>query len=78
MTTYDQTYVDTEGYEHRYARHTHTTDETIRCIYCHADVLGCEECPTAPPDDDDSAWAEIAAQHAEGCEWVRTRSHRLA
>jgi hypothetical protein len=76
MVTFDQTYVDEQGYEHRYAQHDHADDgSTVTCAYCGAEVPGCDDCPT-PPEGDESAWAEIATGHAEDCEWVRTRAHR--
>ncbi len=75
-TTYDRTYVDLNGFEHRYPQHSHYEGETVECLYCGAEVLGCQECPGAPPADDSEAWAELATEHAPGCEWVITRAHR--
>ena len=34
------------------------------------------ELADAPPADDDEAWEAMAAEHADGCEWVETRAHR--
>jgi hypothetical protein len=48
---------------------------TTQCVYCDAEVERATE-PTAPAADDDAAWAELAALHADGCEWVETRAHR--
>jgi hypothetical protein len=76
MTTCERTYLDAEGYEHRYPHHDHDDGETITCADCGIDVPGCGECP-APPAGDDGAWAEIEARHAPDCEWARTRAHRL-
>ena len=76
-TTYDRTYVDASGYEHRYPMHRHEENETSCCICCNAEVPGCEDCPNAPPVDDDDAWDELAADHAVDCEWILTRAHRL-
>ena len=75
-TTYDRAYVDAAGYEHRYPQHAHDEGEEVECLYCGATIPGCTDCPNAPPEDDDTAWAELAAQHREDCEWVLTRAHR--
>ena len=77
MTTYDRSYLDDAGYEHRYQQHSHGEGEEIECAYCGAMVPGCESCPNAPPADDGAAWAELEGQHGGGCEWIRTRAHRL-
>lgn len=59
--------------------------EPETCAYCGSDVeilhqdpnhMG-EPCEVIPPADDDSAWAELAEQHADGCEWIATRAHQL-
>jgi hypothetical protein len=76
-TTYDRTYLDAEGYEHRYAAHEHDAGEEVECAYCGITVPGCPDCPNAPPADDDDAWAELAEHHADGCEWIATRAHRI-
>ncbi len=48
---------------------------TTRCAYCDAEVERATE-PTAPSADDDTAWAALTLEHADGCEWVETRGHR--
>jgi len=50
-----------------------TTPGFSRCIYC----LAVTEETDVPGVDDDAAWAELAIQHADGCEWVITRAHRI-
>jgi hypothetical protein len=50
------------------------------CIYCNAELSdgeGPDGVIAVPAADDDEAWAEIAGAHADGCEWVETRAHRL-
>jgi hypothetical protein len=76
MKTYQETYVDDCGFEHRYDVHSHEEAETIECCYCGAIVPGCESCPNAPPADHDGAWEALAELHNAGCEWIRTRAHR--
>ena len=49
---------------------------TTECAYCGRTVSGTGEEPT-PAVSDDDAWAALAAEHAVGCEWIRTRAHRL-
>jgi len=49
------------------------SDETVDCIYCGASVPSC----SVPSVDDEDAWTELAAEHADDCEWIRTRAHRL-
>lgn len=43
------------------------------CAYCHCDV----SIDDVPDVDDESAWAEAAGQHADDCEWLLTRAHRV-
>lgn len=45
------------------------------CLCCWA-MIPSASAEVVPPVDDDAAWAEIAGQHADDCEWVRTRAHR--
>lgn len=33
--------------------------------------------PSVPAADDDDAWADLAPEHAQDCEWVATRAHQL-
>jgi hypothetical protein len=47
-----------------------------RCAYCDADVPDDSD-RTPPRADDDDAWEALARLHADDCEWVRTRAHRL-
>lgn len=50
-----------------------------QCLYCQAMLDGDEaDLGPVPALDDDAAWVRIASEHAEWCEWVSTRAHRLA
>lgn len=50
----------------------------IPCAYCGAELTDEQnEFPT-PAEDDDEAWADLATAHADGCEWIVSRSHRRA
>jgi hypothetical protein len=50
------------------------TDTTIDfCAYCLCEVSSLD----VPDVDDDDAWAEIAREHDDTCEWVLTRAHRI-
>jgi hypothetical protein len=51
-------------------------DAETRCAYCDADVPDDRD-RTPPRADDDDAWEALARLHADDCEWVRTRAHRL-
>jgi hypothetical protein len=48
------------------------------CAYC-----GAENCEDEiaegwiPEVDEDQGWAKLALYHAQGCEWVQTRAHRI-
>lgn len=44
------------------------------CIYC-TDLVA--DRTLVPPVADDEAWAVLAPGHAEDCEWIATRAHRL-
>ena len=46
---------------------------THRCVYCGGEVVEV----SAPLYDDDAAWSALAPHHADNCEWVLTRGHRL-
>ena len=46
--------------------------EGHECLYCGYE---CED--LCPPVDDDDAWSQVAMQHDDECEWVRTRAHRI-
>jgi hypothetical protein len=52
------------------------------CAYCgyeiegEVDYQGVSQEPV-PPVRDDEAWQAIAEKHAEDCEWVLTRAHRI-
>jgi len=46
------------------------------CIYCGRRVPGTDDDPV-PAVGDEDAWQALAAQHANGCEWVYTRAHRI-
>ena len=45
-----------------------------RCAYCGAPQTDVD---TVPDVDDDAGWAELAHTHAQGCEWIETRAHRI-
>lgn len=47
--------------------------DTIECVYCGSST---PEVPV-PAVGDDAAWAALAAEHADGCEWIATRAHRV-
>ncbi len=47
--------------------------QSQECAYCGQMVKTVE----APSAGDDEAWAAIAEEHADGCEWVETRAHRI-
>ena len=51
-------------------------DMTTECAYCGHDVPGNGEEPTPAVDDDDT-WANLANHHADDCEWIATRAHRI-
>lgn len=44
------------------------------CAYCGAYAGQRDDVPSA---DDGAAWAEIAEEHYDNCEWVATRGHRV-
>ncbi len=44
------------------------------CVYCDR-ATGRDDIPAS---SDDAAWAEVAGCHADGCEWVASRAHRVA
>ena len=47
--------------------------EEVECVYCFCMVSHGD---TAPDQDDDEAWEELATEHADDCEWILTRAHR--
>jgi hypothetical protein len=47
--------------------------QEVECACC---GLRVETDGTVPAADDDAAWAAEADQHADDCEWLRTRGHR--
>lgn len=50
-----------------------TATEKETCAYCNA-----EDCDQiVPPTSDTEAWDTLAVQHADDCEWILTRAHRL-
>jgi len=56
------------------------TEETHRqatpsepCAYCHAEIPDGEPVPAL---DDEETWMVLALDHADDCEWIRTRAHR--
>lgn len=50
-----------------------STEAKAVCLYCDVEVPERD----VPPVDDDEAWEELAAEHGDSCEWVRTRAHRI-
>lgn len=48
------------------------------CAYCDAELPwpGINP-PAVPAEDDDYAWAELAALHVPSCEWIATRAHTI-
>lgn len=58
-------------------RHVPTEDDepSDECIYCGATLCG--DLPPVPALGDDRAWTTLAADHASGCDWTRTRAHRI-
>lgn len=49
-------------------------DDQVECAYCGR----LHTPPSAVPAlDDDHAWADMAGDHDEECEWIRTRAHRV-
>ena len=54
--------------------YTDPGEKREHCIYCHRAV------PAGfgvPYSDDDTAWRNAVALHAEGCEWASTRAHTV-
>ena len=51
-------------------------NETAECIYCGAQVPDRGDGPP-PAVGNDHAWRELRGEHAEDCEWIETRAHRL-
>lgn len=48
--------------------------ETQECIYCGREVPLVD----VPGEAENTAWAQVAHDHATDCEWVLTRAHRLS
>ena len=49
-------------------------DDQVECAYCGRSHVP----PSAVPAlDDDDAWADMAPDHADYCEWIATRAHRV-
>lgn len=49
-------------------------DDQVECAYCGRSHVP----PSAVPAlDDDDAWADMAREHADYCEWIATRAHRV-
>jgi hypothetical protein len=44
------------------------------CAYCNAELDGLPRDP--PPVNDDDAWAELAREHGDDCDWIETRGHQ--
>jgi hypothetical protein len=54
------------------------TNENVECLYCEGyfEVRGVDP-EEVPAVTDDAAWDRLAKAHTDGCEWVRTRAHRI-
>lgn len=52
-------------------------EETTECVYCNAEVPAMDEDEKPPAVTDHEAWADLAKHHAEDCEWIYTRAHRV-
>ena len=50
--------------------------QVSQCAYCFAEVENNPDV-SLPAVDDDEGWAREAEQHNEGCNWIKTRAHRL-
>ena len=50
--------------------------EPTECVYCDAAVTADTDAPV-PANAADTAWAELASEHNEDCEWIATRAHRV-
>lgn len=55
-------------------RESECADGEVECAYCGREHVP----PTAVPAlDDDHAWADMAPDHDDYCEWIATRAHRV-
>lgn len=50
--------------------------EYVECAYCGADIYG-DDVSLVPDVDDNIEWDRLEESHAEGCEWIKTRAHRI-
>jgi hypothetical protein len=50
--------------------------DSIECVYCGATVPDRGDGPP-PAVDDAAAWRDLREEHAEDCEWITTRAHRI-
>lgn len=50
--------------------------EFTQCAYC-AYEDSADNMQEVPTVDDDAAWEALADKHADDCEWVNTRAHRI-
>jgi hypothetical protein len=46
------------------------------CIYCQHEITARQDI-TPPAVDDHAAWVALAGDHADDCEWIATRAHRI-
>lgn len=44
------------------------------CVYCGYEVTNETEVPAV---SDNAAWERLAQEHADECEWIQTRAHRV-
>lgn len=62
-------------------RESECADEEVECAYEEVECAYCGRShvpPSAVPAlYDDHAWADMAREHADYCEWIRTRAHRV-
>lgn len=63
--------------------HDPTSNEEAYCLYCDmtsSPMYSFGERPDpeeVPAVDDDDSWANMAQWHADDCEWIATRAHRV-
>lgn len=55
-------------------RESECADDEVECAYCGRSHVPPSEVPAL---DDDHAWADMAPDHADYCEWIATRAHRV-
>ncbi len=53
------------------------TRTRVHCADCHRNVKASFKRRKAPPVHDNTAWEQIRRLHKTGCNWVKTRGHRI-